>query len=99
LVGNVTGGPQSGPQQSIKRKNTKAAEKKYGGECNNISMFKRPNQNSIHADKESSEHQCPRGSPGPLSMFCHEVRLRSQVPVLGDNLETDWPAEATKRLP
>jgi hypothetical protein len=73
LVGNVTGGPQSWPQQSIKRKHTKAAEKKHDGECNNIGMFKRPNQNSVHADKESSEHQCPRGSPSPLIMFCHKV--------------------------
>jgi hypothetical protein len=68
LVGNVTSGPQSGPQQSINRKNTKAAEKKYDGECNNIGMFKRPNQNSVHADKGRAERQCPRGSPSPLSM-------------------------------
>ena len=73
LVVDVMGGPQSWPQQSTKRKNTKAAEKKYDGECNNIGMFERPNQNSIHADKESSEHQCPRGSPSPLSIFCHKV--------------------------
>jgi hypothetical protein len=63
------GGPQSGPQQSKKRKNTKAAEKKYDGECNNIGMFERPNQNSVHADEESSEHQCLRGSPIPSIMF------------------------------
>jgi hypothetical protein len=50
-----------------------AAEKKYDDECKNIGMFKRPNQNSVKADKESSEHQCPRGSPSPLSMFCHGV--------------------------
>jgi hypothetical protein len=69
---NVTGGTQSGPQQSRKRKNTKAAEKKYDGECNNIGVFKRPNQNGAPADKESSEHQYLRRSPSPWVVFRHK---------------------------
>jgi hypothetical protein len=73
LVGNVTGGPQSGPQQSINRKNTEAAEKKYDSECYNIGMCKRRNQNSVKAHKENTQHQCPRGSPSPLSVSCHSV--------------------------
>jgi hypothetical protein len=35
-----------------KAQKTKAAEKKYDGECNNIGVFERLTQNSIHADKE-----------------------------------------------
>jgi hypothetical protein len=36
-------------------------------------MFKRPNQNGAHADKESSQRQRPCGPPNPFIIFRHKV--------------------------
>jgi hypothetical protein len=58
------------------------AENKYDGECNNVGMFKRPNQKALTPIRRGSSIIARRGAPS-LIMFCHKLMdaLKTNAPL------------------